>query len=97
MTLFRNDFLSALAVLVKLATVLFLKKVLVTYVGTTGYGLVGQYQSVASRATTFASDATNSGVTKYTEEYAADPARQRTVWTTVATLGYWANWSLVVR
>ena len=87
MTLFRTSFLSALAVLAKLATSLFLNKVLAVYVGPAGYGVIGQFQSLVSMVTTFASGATNAGVTKYTAEYATEPARQRAVWTTAATMG----------
>lgn len=87
MTLWQTSFLSGLAVLTKLATSLFLNKVLAVYVGPTGYGVIGQFQSLISMVTTFASGAVNTGVTKYTAEYADLPERQRTVWGTAATLG----------
>jgi PST family polysaccharide transporter len=87
MNLVRTSLLSALAVLTKLASSLFLSKVLAIYVGPSGYGVIGQFQSLISMVTTFASGATNSGVTKYTAEYAAEPARQQAVWTTAAAMG----------
>jgi PST family polysaccharide transporter len=87
MTLFRTSVLSALAVLTKLATSLFLNKVLAIYVGTAGYGVIGQFQSLIAMVTTFASGATNSGVTKYTAEYAANLELQRAVWRTAAMMG----------
>ncbi|MDP2007015.1 MAG: O-antigen translocase [Rubrivivax sp.] len=87
MTLFRTSVLSALSVLTKLATSLYLSKVLAVYVGPAGYGIIGQFQSLVSMVTTFASGATNSGVTKYTAEYADAPMRQQIVWATAATIG----------
>lgn len=87
MTLFRTSALSALAVFTKLATSLFLNKVLAIYVGTAGYGVIGQFQSLVSMVTTFASGATNSGVTKYTAEYADNLVRQRALWQTAMTMG----------
>jgi PST family polysaccharide transporter len=87
MTLLRTSLLSALAVLTKLGTSLFLNKVLAIFVGPAGYGVIGQFQSLVSVATTLASGAVNTGVVKYTAEYADDKPRQRTVWATAGTLG----------
>ena len=87
MNLMRTSMLSALAVLTKLATSVFLNKILAVYVGPTGYGVIGQLQSLISIATTFASGAVNTGVTKYTAEHAGDAPRQRAVWRTAAALG----------
>jgi PST family polysaccharide transporter len=87
MTLLRTSFFSALAVLTKLATALYLNKILAVYVGPAGYGVIGQFQSLVSMVTTFASGAVNTGVTKYTAEYGTDPQRQHAVWRTAATLG----------
>ena len=70
MTLLGTSVLSALAVLAKLATSLFLSKVLAVYVGPAGYGIIGQFQSLISMVTTFASGATSNGVTKFTAEWA---------------------------
>lgn len=87
MTLWRTSFLSGLSVVTKLATSLFLNKVLAVYVGPAGYGVIGQFQSLISMVTTFASGAVNTGVTKYTAEYSDQPERQRAVWGTAASLG----------
>lgn len=87
MNLLRTSFLSALAVLTKLATSVFLNKILAVYVGPSGYGVIGQLQSLISIATTFASGAVNTGVTKYTAEHAGDAQRQRAIWATAGTLG----------
>lgn len=87
MTLLKTSLLSALAVLTKLATSLFLNKVLAVYVGPAGYGVIGQFQSLITMVTTFASGAVNTGVTKYTAEFADDAPRQRAVWATASTMG----------
>lgn len=87
MNLLRTSALSGLAVLTKLATSLFLNKILAVYVGPSGYGVIGQLQSLISISTTFASGAVNTGVTKYTAEYAGDARRQQAIWATAGTLG----------
>lgn len=87
MTLVWTSVMSGLAVLVKLATSLFLSKVLAVYVGPAGYGVIGQFQSLVSMVTTFASGATANGVIKLTAEHSGNPARQRAVWATAATMG----------
>ena len=87
MTLFKTSVLSALAVLVKVCTSLFLSKVLAVYVGPAGYGVIGQFQSLVSMVTTFASGATSNGVIKLTAEASGTPQRQHAVWATAATMG----------
>ena len=88
MNLLRTSFLSALSVLIKITTSIFLNKVLAVYVGPSGYGVIGQLQSFISIVITFASGAVNTGVTKYTAEYATDCGRQHAIWGTAATLGF---------
>jgi PST family polysaccharide transporter len=87
MNLLRTSALNGLAVAIKLGTVLLLNKVLAVFVGPTGYAVIGQFQSVVTMASTFASGAVNVGVTKYTAEYGDDPRRQAVVWRTAATMG----------
>lgn len=87
MTLLRTSLLSALAVLTRLATSLFLNKILAVYVGPSGYGVIGQFQNLITMVTTFASGAVNTGVTKYTAEFGDDPRRQRAVWATASLMG----------
>lgn len=87
MNLLRTSFLSAIAVLIKIITTIFLNKVLAVYLGPSGYGVIGQLQSLISIVTTFASGAVNTGVTKYTAEHAGDYKRQHAIWGTAATLG----------
>jgi PST family polysaccharide transporter len=87
MNLLRTSALNGLAVAIKLGTVLLLNKVLAVFVGPTGYAVIGQFQSVVTMASTFASGAVNVGVTKYTAEYGDDPKRQAVVWRTAATMG----------
>jgi polysaccharide transporter, PST family len=87
MNLLRTSLLSAASVSTKVATSLFLNKVLALYVGPTGYGVIGQLQSLIAMLSTFASGAVNTGVTKYTAEFADDTEHQRAVWKTAATMG----------
>lgn len=86
MTLIKTSLLNAIAVLVKLLTLLSLNKILAVYVGPSGYAALGQFQNAMQMITTFASGAINTGVTKYTAEYAGDEAKQFTVWRTAGSI-----------
>lgn len=86
MNLVKTSLLNGLAVLTKLVTALVLNKVLAVYVGPAGYAVIGQFQSLVMMVSTFASGGVNTGVTKYTAEYHADPQQQQLVWRTAATI-----------
>lgn len=86
MTLVRTSFLNAIAVGIKMLTMLGINKILAVYVGPTGYAALGQFQNAVQMITTFGSGAINTGVTKYTAEYFADEAQQRRLWQTAGTI-----------
>lgn len=86
MTLIKTSALNALAVVTRLATALFLNKILAIFVGPAGYAVIGQFQNVVTMVTTFASGAVNTGVTKYTAEYYDDEERQRAIWRAAGTV-----------
>lgn len=86
MNLLRTSALNGVSVLIRLGTTLFINKVLATFVGTAGYGVVGQFQSLVSIVTSLASGAGNNGVIKFTAEYAGDEERQYLVWRTATML-----------
>ena len=86
MTLIRTSLLNAIAVAVKMATLLGLNKVLALYVGPAGYAAIGQLQNAVTMFTTLASGAVSTGVTKYTAEFAEQPDEQRKIWRTAGTL-----------
>lgn len=86
MTLIKTSLLNAIAVVIKMLTLLGLNKILAIYVGPSGYAALGQFQNAVQMITTFASGAINTGVTKYTAEYHEDEMRQRTVWRTAGTI-----------
>lgn len=86
MTLIRTSLLNAIAVLIKMLTLLGINKVLAVYVGPSGYAALGQFQNAVQMITTFASGAVNTGVTKYTAEYKDDAAAQHRVWRTAGTI-----------
>lgn len=77
--------LNGIAVSVRMATAMGLNKVLALIVGPAGYALIGQFQNLLSVATTFATGAVNTGVTKATAEYRDDRERQRRLWRTATT------------
>lgn len=87
MNLAKTSALSALSVLTRLLSAVLLNKVLAVYVGPSGYGVIGQFQNLVGIASTLASGGVNTGVTKYTAEYADDATRQRSVWATASSLG----------
>lgn len=86
MTLIKTSLLNAIAVVIKMLTMLGINKILAVYVGPTGYAALGQFQNAVQMITTFGSGAINTGVTKYTAEYFEDEAAQRKVWQTGGTI-----------
>jgi len=86
MTLIRTSLLNAIAVFIKMLTLLGINKVLAIYVGPSGYAALGQFQNAVQMITTFASGAVNTGVTKYTAEFKDDVAAQHRVWRTAGTI-----------
>lgn len=86
MTLIKTSLLNAIAVAIKMLTMLGINKILAVYVGPTGYAALGQFQNAVQMITTFGSGAINTGVTKYTAEYFADEAQQRRLWQTAGTI-----------
>jgi len=85
-TLIKTSLLNAIAVVIKMLTLLGINKILAVYVGPAGYAAIGQFQNAMQMITTFASGAINTGVTKYTAEYHEDEEKQRTVWRTAGTI-----------
>lgn len=86
MTLIKTSLLNAIAVAIKMLTLLGINKILAIYVGPAGYAALGQFQNAVQMITTFASGAINTGVTKYTAEYCDDDHNQRLVWRTAGTI-----------
>jgi PST family polysaccharide transporter len=91
LTLIKTSLLNAIAVSVKILTLLGLNKILALYVGPAGYAVLGQFQNAVQMISTLASGAINTGVTKYTAEYHDDEARQLAVWQTAGTLALVAS------
>lgn len=86
MTLIKTSLLNAIAVVIKMLTLLGINKVLAIYVGPSGYAAIGQFQNAVQMITTFGSGAINTGVTKYTAEYHDDQVAQHKVWRTAGTV-----------
>jgi PST family polysaccharide transporter len=86
MTLIRTSLLNAIAVGVRMLTLLGINKVLAIYVGPAGYAAVGQFQNAVQMITVFASGAINTGVTKYTAEYSADELKLKQLWRTAGSI-----------
>lgn len=86
MTLIKTSLLNAIAVVIKMATMLGLNKILAIYVGPAGYAAIGNFQNAVQMITTFASGAINTGVVKYTAEYYDEEEKQRQVWRTAGTI-----------
>src|SRR5699024_11289272 len=85
-TLIKTSLLNAIAVVVKILTLLGLNKILAIYVGPAGYAAIGNFQNAVQMITTFGSGAINTGVVKYTAEYYDDEEKQRLVWRTAGTI-----------
>lgn len=91
MTLIKTSLLNAIAVVIKMLTMLGINKILAVYVGPTGYAALGQFQNAVQMITTFGSGAINTGVTKYTAEYFEDETQQRKLWQTAGTIALIAS------
>ena len=59
MTLVRTSLLNAIAVAIKMLTLLGINKILAVYVGPAGYAALGQFQNAVQMISTFASGAIN--------------------------------------
>lgn len=86
LTLIKTSLLNAIAVGVRMLTLLSINKILAVYVGPAGYAALGQFQNAVQMITTLASGAINTGVTKYTAEYQDSEVHQRKVWITAGTI-----------
>jgi len=88
MTLIRTSLLNAIAVGIRLLSMLVLNKILALEIGPSGYGLVGQLQNAITSITAIASAGVGTGVTKYTAEYNSQTATLREIWVTASFLGF---------
>lgn len=88
MTLIRTSLLNAIAVGIRLISMLVLNKILALEIGPNGYGLVGQLQNAITSITAVASAGVGTGVTKYTAEYNNQSDKQRDIWATASFLGF---------
>jgi len=84
--LVKTSLLNAIAVFVKMVVLFGINKALAIFVGPSGYALLGQFQNIVQIVATFSSGAINTGVTKYTAEYADDPDKQKRLWSTAGTI-----------
>ena len=83
MTLIKTSALNAIAVFIKMLSLLGLNKILAVYVGPSGYAIIGQFQNFVQMIASFSNGAVNSGVIKYTAEY-RDEKQQHYVWSTAS-------------
>lgn len=87
MTLIKTSLLNAIAVVVRILSMLVLNKVLAVYIGPSGYAVVGQLQNIITTLTAVASAGVGTGVTKYTAEYGEERPRQLMIWRTAGCTG----------
>ncbi|PXX42528.1 O-antigen translocase [Undibacterium pigrum] len=91
MTLVRTSLLNAIAVMVRMLTMLGLNKLLAVYVGPGGYAVIGQFQNAVTMILSFASGAISTGVTKYTAEHGDDETAQHKVWASAARISLYCS------
>jgi len=82
----RVSALNAIAVATRMVTALVLNKLLATFVGPSGYAVIGQFQNIVALAGAFASGATGQGVVRYTAEFRDDRDRLHDLWRTAGTV-----------
>lgn len=88
MNLIKTSSLNAIAVIVRMLSLLGINKILALYVGPVGYVFVGQFYNTVQILTTFAGGAANQGVVRYTSEYQStgDQKTQNSLWRTAGSL-----------
>ena len=86
MNLVQTSALNGLGVATRIGAALLLNKVLAIHLGPTGYGVVGQFQSVLALIVALVGGALSSGLTKYTAEHSIDPARRDAMWRTALAM-----------
>lgn len=86
MQIIRVSALNAVAVSTRMVTALVLNKLLATFVGPSGYAVIGQFQNIVALAGAFASGATGQGVVRYTAEFRDDSDRLHDLWRTAGTV-----------
>jgi polysaccharide transporter, PST family len=79
-TLIKTSLVNAIAVVIKMLTLLGINKVLAIYVGPSGYALVGQLQTFVQSTTLLATAGTANGIVKYTSENQGDLLKQKEYW-----------------
>jgi PST family polysaccharide transporter len=87
MSLARTTVVNGAATAVRLGAALALNKLLAVYVGPSGFGIIGQFQSITAMVGAAAGGIFGPGVTKLTAEHGALPQAQIAVWRTALTLG----------
>jgi len=86
MRMIQTCFWNGISVCIRMLTLLGLNKILAMYVGPAGYATLGQFQNAIQMIMTVASGAFNSGVIRYTAEYADNPQQQHELWQTAGSL-----------
>ncbi len=86
MTLIKTSLLNAIAVFIKMLTLLGINKVIAIYVGPMGYAAVGQFQNAIQMVTTLGTGAVNSGIIKYTAEFDENLEKQIKYWSTAGAV-----------
>ncbi len=83
MNLIKTSILNGVAVFVKVATLVLLNKLLATYVGSVGFAVIGQFQSILAVVSSVAAGGMiSTGVIKATAEHFDDEEKQYSVWRT---------------
>lgn len=92
MKLIKTSLLNAIAVAMKMLTMLGINKVLAVYVGPSGYAMIGQLQNALAMIIAFTAGGINTGVIKYTAEFDGDEEEQNKIWST----SFWISVTLSI-
>lgn len=87
MNLIRTSLLNAVAVGVRMLSMLVLNKILAVQIGPSGLSLVGQLQNIITATTVVAGAGFSNGITKYTAEFKSDKEQIRKIWVTAVSIG----------
>ena len=96
MNLIKSSLLNAIAVVIKMLTLLGINKVIAIYVGPAGYAVIGQLQNSIQMLLAISGGALNTGVTKYTAEYGNDKNKQKQLWSTAFKINFYLSLTVCI-
>ena len=82
MNLIKTSFYSSISTIIRIISSFIVNKVIALYIGPSGLAVMGNFQNFINILSSFSTCSINNGVVKYTAEYAGEPERLKTLFST---------------